>query len=62
MEAELQGVKVKGDGEHCSLGSEHLSGWTPGREWVKVQGVEGVERQPREPCGGLQFAELRVGR
>ena len=47
MEAEQQGENVKGP-----PGGGPLSGWKHGREWVKVQGVE---RQLRKPCGGLQF-------
>ena len=33
-EAERQGGRVTGDGQHCSLGGEPPSGWKH-REWVK---------------------------
>ena len=46
----------EGEGRWPTLGGEPPSGWKRGREWVRVQGVEGVGRQLREPCGGLQFA------
>ena len=42
-------------------GGEPLSGVEGGSGW-RVQGVEGVGRQLREPCGGPQFVEPRVGR
>ena len=41
VEAERQGGRVTGDGQHCSPGSEPPSGWKH-REWVKgAQGREG---------------------
>ena len=57
MEAERQGGRVTGDGQHCSLGGEPPSGWKH-REWVKgAKGEKEVERQLPEPCDEPRLEE-----
>ena len=47
VEAEQQGGKVKGDGQHCSPGGEPQSGWKHGVSLNGAQGVREVEEEPR---------------
>ena len=58
VEAERQGGKLKGDGQHCTPGGEPLLGWKHGVRLKGAQDVKEVERQRASHAMNLSLESL----